>query len=386
MFSMLIIVIYLAFISLGLPDSLLGSAWPVMHGELSVPLSYAGITTMIISGGTIISSLLSDKVICRFGTGVVTAVSVGMTAIALFGFSCSSSFVILCIWAIPYGLGAGAVDAALNNYVALHYTSRHMSWLHAFWGVGVSVSPYIMSECLAKQYGWEKGYQCVGFLQIVLVCVLVSSLSMWKRENTDANGKKAMSLSLRQAVNLKGAKNVLVAFFAFCALEHTAGLWASSYMVEYRGVSVEVAASVTALFYLGETVGRFLNGFIADRFGDRKMIQIGIVIMILGTAMVALPLETNLFVLCGLVVIGFGAAPVYPCIIHSTPDNFGRENSQALVGIQMASAYTGSTLMPPFFGLIAQYVSIGWYPFFLGGHAVLMLYMTERLNRLKVTR
>lgn len=381
MVSLLLAIIYLAFISLGLPDSLLGSAWPVMRGALEVPLSFAGLLSMIIAGGTILSSLLADRVIRRFGTGAVTAVSVGLTAIALFGFSASGSFLQLCLWAIPYGLGAGAVDAALNNYVALHFSSRHMSWLHAFWGVGVTISPNIMSHCLSKQYGWEMGYRSVALLQVVLVAILFFSLPLWKREATAGEEDKPQVLSLRQAFAIKGVPFVLLAFFGFCALETTAGLWASSYLVGARGVTVETAARFTALFYLGETVGRFLNGFVADRFGDRTMIRVGSIGMLIGIGMIVIPLPTNLVALCGLVVVGLGAAPVYPCIIHSTPVNFGKKNSQSLVGIQMASAYCGSTFMPPLFGLIAQYISISLYPFFLAVCALLMLVMTERLNR-----
>lgn len=385
MFSLLLAIIYLAFISLGLPDSLLGSAWPVIQNDFSIPLSFAGIITMIISFGTIISSLLSDRVIRRFGTGLVSAVSVGLTAVALFGFSISGSFWVLCLFAIPYGLGAGAVDAALNNYVAIHYSSRHMSWLHAFWGIGVTISPNIMSFCLSKQLGWEMGYRSVAILQIVFVAILFFSLPLWKKkskENATTHEEITHNvLTLPKAFKLKGAPFVFVAFFGFCALESTAGLWASSYLVGFRQVDVGTAAQFTALFYLGETIGRFLNGFIADKFGDRKMIRVGIIGVIIGIVMVMLPFETNTLALFGLVVIGLGAAPVYPCIIHSTPANFGKSNSQSLVGIQMASAYVGSTLMPPLFGLIAENIGIILYPFYLGIFAVLMLFMTEMLNK-----
>ncbi len=379
MASLLLAIIYLAFISLGLPDSLLGSAWPVMQGELGVPLSYAGIISMIISCGTIVSSLLSSKVIHKFGVGLVTAVSVGMTACALFGFSLSGQFFQLCLWAIPYGLGAGAVDAALNNYVAVHYSSRHMSWLHGFWGVGVTISPYIMSSCLSHQMGWQAGYRTVSILQVVLTAVLFFSLPLWKRDSAQEDGEDFRDVPLSQAIRIPGAPQVLLAFLGFCALETTTGLWASSYLVGARGVTPETAAQFTALFYMGETVGRFLNGFVSDKLGDRRMIRIGILIMLAGIGMVLLPVEA--VALAGLVTIGLGAAPVYPCIIHSTPANFGKENSQALVGIQMASAYCGSTFMPPLFGLIAQYIHVGLYPFYLLIFAVLMLVMTEWLNR-----
>lgn len=383
MFSLLLAIIYLAFVSLGLPDSLLGSGWPVIHGELGVPLSYAGILTMIICGGTIISSLFTNRVIARFGTGKVTAFSTLLTAIALFGFSFSTSFPMLCLWGIPYGLGGGAIDASLNNYVALHFSSRHMSWLHASWGVGVTISPSIMSYCLSQQHGWEWGYRTVGVLQMTLVAILFCSLPLWGKPAVDNPQEEVQPkvLSIPQALRLKGAPELLLAFFGFCALEATAGLWASSYLTEFKGIDVETAASFAGLFYLGETIGRFLNGFVADRFGDRTMIRTGIIGMLVGVGMMLLPLPTDVVALVGLVVIGFGAAPVYPCVIHSTPVNFGKENSQSLIGIQMASAYVGSTFMPPLFGIIAQFVNIGLYPLYLGCFAVLMLVMTEAMNR-----
>ena len=384
MVSLLLAIIYISFISLGLPDSLLGSAWPIMQESLGVPLSYAGVITMIIAGGTIVSSLFADRVIRQLGTGLVTAISVALTAAGLMGFSLAGEFWVLCLLAIPYGLGAGAIDAALNNYVALHYSSRHMSWLHAFWGVGITISPYIMSFCLTRDLGWEMGYRSVSVIQLLLTAFLFATLPLWKQAEHRNAGKAEVIpnvLTIPQALKLKGAPCVLIAFLGYCALESTAGLWASSYMVGFRGVNAETAARFAALFYLGITAGRICNGFIADRFGDRTMIRTGTLIMITGIILVALPLQTNLPSLVGLVVIGLGAAPVYPCIIHSTPVNFGKENSQSLVGIQMASAYVGSTFMPPLFGLLAQHIHMGLYPLYLGLFAVLVLIMTEKLNR-----
>lgn len=383
MYSIILAIIYAAFISMGLPDSLLGAAWPVMQGGLGVPLSYAGIITMTINLGTIISSLLSDRVIRRFGAGRVTAVCTAMTAAALFGFSVSDRFWLLVLCAVPYGLGGGSIDAALNNYVALHYSSRHMSWLHACWGVGVTISPYIMGAALSAQKGWQAGYHTVGWIQAGLTAVLFATLPLWKRVQWPAGDEevKPKLLSIREAMKIPGVPFVMVAFFAFCALEHCAGLWASTYLVEYRGVDVETAARFAALFYSGLTVGRFLNGFTADRVGDKKMIRIGIAITTVGIIMIALPLQNNIPALIGLVITGLGNAPVYPCIIHSTPIDFGRENSQSLVGMQMASAYVGSTFMPPVFGLIAQHISVGLYPAALLFFTVLTLVMTQLLTR-----
>lgn len=381
MVSLLLAIIYIAFISLGLPDSLLGSAWPILHAELSVPLSYAGIVTMIISGGTILSSLLSDGLTRRFGTGKVTAVSVAMTAAALFGFSVSGEFWMLCLWAIPYGLGAGAIDAALNNYVAIHYAARHMSWLHAMWGVGVTVSPYIMSASLVGGYGWQSGYRTVSILQIVLALFLFLSLPLWKK----GQGTEKAAESKPRAKNvfrIRGVIPVLICFFGYCALESTAGLWASSYLVLAHGIPETTAARFAALFYMGITLGRFLSGFVADKFGDRTLIRIGLLIISVGILAVALPLGVEMLVLGGLVTVGFGCAPIYPAVIHSTPHNFGEENSQRIVGVQMAAAYIGSTLMPPLFGTLTEWLPIGIYPLYLAAFALLMIVMSERLNRL----
>ena len=366
----------------GLPDSLLGSAWPVMYHELDVPMSYAGIVTMIIAGGTIVSSLMSDRVTRRFGTYFVTSVSVLMTAVALFGFSITKSFILLCIFAIPYGLGAGAVDAALNNYVALYYNSRHMNHLHCFWGVGATISPYIMGFCLTRGFGYSKGYLTVSVIQIVIASFLFTSFPLWRKNGQAMKDKAANGrhITIKEAVGIKGVKLILVGFFSYIALESTAGLWASSYLVECRNVNAETAATFASMFFLGITIGRFISGFVSNRVGDRLMIRSGIIVCMFGVLMIALPFSSVLS-LVGLVVAGLGCAPIYPAIIHSTPSNFGKENSQAIIGIQMASAYVGSTFMPPLFGLIADYVNIGFYPFYLAVFAVLMLLMTEKLNK-----
>lgn len=380
MFSLLLAIIYAAFISLGLPDSLLGSAWPVMRLELGASLSFAGVVSMIIAGGTILSSLFSDKLIRRLGVGLITAVSVGMTAGALLGFSFVRAPWQLCLWAVPYGLGAGCVDAALNHYVALHYSSRHMSWLHCFWGVGASISPYIMSFNLARGGNWPGGYVTVSVLQLGLTLILFLALPLWKKKEAEEPSETA-AIGIRGALRIKGVPFILIAFFCYCALETTTGLWAASYMAEYRQVDKEVAAQFASLFYLGITFGRFLNGFVADKVGDRRMIRIGSSVVLLGAALMLLP--GSWLAPAGLVVIGFGCAPIYPSIIHATPDNFGKENAQSIVSVQIASAYTGSTLVPPLFGLLANHVSLGLFPLFILIFAVVMLFSAERLNHLK---
>ena len=381
MLSLLLAIIYIAFISLGLPDSLLGSAWPTLHAELGVPLSFAGVITMIISGGTIVSSLLSDKLTRKFGTGVVTAASVLLTAVALFGFSISSEVWMLCLWAIPYGLGAGAIDAALNNYVAIHYAARHMSWLHCMWGVGTTISPYIMSAALSGGHGWQSGYRAVSVIQFVLTAFLFFSLPLWKKQQTAETSDAKEKPRAKNVLAIRGVVAVLICFFGYCALESTAGLWASSYLVLARGIDETTAARFASLFYIGITLGRFLCGFVADRFGDRTLIRVGLAVILVGILCVGLPLGSSALALAGLIVIGLGCAPIYPSIIHSTPHNFGEENSQAIVGIQMASAYVGSTFMPPLFGALTEVLPIGIYPLYLAVFAILMIAMSERLNR-----
>ena len=385
MVHLLLAVIYLAFISLGLPDSLLGSAWPSMHLEFGVPVSYAGVISMIIALGTVVSSLQSDRLTRKLGAGMVTALSVLLTALALLGFSLSRSFFALCLLAIPYGLGAGSVDAALNNYVALNYASRHMSWLHCMWGVGTSVGPYVMEYALTGGQGWNAGYRYIAILQFALTLVIFVSLPLWKKRaaqtrTEDAAADVGRALPLREIVRIPGAKDVMVAFFCYCAVEATTMLWASSYLALGRGVSAEAAAGYASLFFIGITVGRALNGFLTMRFSDAQMIRAGQALVALGALLLLLPLGTGA-ALAGLVVIGLGCAPIYPCIIHSTPERFGADRSQALIGVQMASAYVGNCLMPPLFGLIANHISIGLFPIFLLVALAIMVLMHERLVR-----
>ena len=288
MYTLLLLLIYMAFISLGLPDSLLGSAWPIMHEAFSVPLSYAGLVTMIISAGTICSSLMSERLTKKFGTQIVTVCSVLLTAAALFGFSTSSAFYMLCLWAIPYGLGAGAIDVALNNYVALHYSSKHMSWLHCFWGVGTIISPYIMSYALTTS-SWQNGYRMVSFLQMGITMILFVTLPVWKVNKTaEQQEEQHEVIGIRGAVKIKGVPQLLLGFFSYCALESTLILWSSSYLVGAKGISAERAAAYAALFCSGITLGRFLAGFVTEKLGDHKMIRLGTTILLAGCAAVLL--------------------------------------------------------------------------------------------------
>lgn len=382
MVQLLLPFIYLAFISLGLPDSLLGSAWPSIYPSFGVPVSYMGAISMIISCGTIISSLQSDRLTRALGTGKVTAISTALTAIALFGFSASHSFWMLCFWAIPYGLGAGSIDAALNNYVALHYRSHHMSWLHCMWGIGTVISPMLMSTALSAGHGWNGGYRMVACIQIVITALLFLSLPLWKKRTSseDSTEADATPLSLRQVFQITGAKEVMFCFFCYCALETTAGNWASSYLTLTKGISAETAAAFAGLFYTGITVGRALCGFITFKLNDTQMIRLGQAV--LGVGVVALLLPGPEFLsLAGLVLVGLGCAPIYPSIIHSTPDHFGADKSQAVIGIQMASAYVGNLVMPPLFGLIANNITPALFPVYLLILLVVMVLMHEQLTR-----
>lgn len=411
MFSCLLLIIYLSFISLGLPDALLGSAWPIMHEELRVPISYSGGIYMLISCCTILSSLKSESLNLHFGTGKITAFSVLLTALALFGFSQSHSFYMLILFAIPYGLGAGSVDAALNHYVALHYSSRHMNWLHCMWGIGASLGPYIMGYVLQRGESWSRGYLLIAMLQAALTFILFLSLGLWKGKDAEkrkrksfwesdkesskkafrkssADGKKL--LSFREIFALPGAKECIAAFFFYCAIEQTIGLWSGSFMVYSLQIDAKLAASLVALFYFGITFGRFLAGIFSAKWTDEEMILGGISILFGGILLLFLAAYFSerrvfgsefrqLIIILSLLFMGLGCAPIYPAIIHSTPRNFGAENTSALIGKQMAAAYIGSLSLPPLFGVLAKGFGTGIFPFYAVCLAFCMVYMYKRL-------
>ena len=405
MASLLLAVIYVAFISLGLPDSLLGSAWPTMSQDLNVPVAWAGGISAVISMFTIVSALLSDRMTLKFGAGKVTAVSVALTAAALAGFSVTSNYWVLLAIAIPYGLDADPVDGALNNYLAIHYESRHMSWLHCMWGVGASVGPYIMGYALSQGQGWPWGYRYIAILQVMLTVILVLSLPLWKKRgaiavgestddtaSSDGNAERfgtaeGVSVAERKPLGvagvlaIRGAKEILVMFFCYSALESTAMLWASSYMALGKGIDKTTAAMWGSLFCIGITVGRLASGFLTMKLNDPAMIRLGQALVLTGIVIMLLPLPHNIGTIAGLMVIGLGCAPIYPCVIHSTPAYFGEDKSQAIVGMQMACAYVGSMCMPPLFGLIAQHVSVNLFPFYLVVFLALMVAMHETLRR-----
>ncbi len=386
MFSILVMLIYLSFISLGLPDAVLGSAWPMISVNFGIPVSYMGIIAVIISFGTIISSLQSDRLIKKLGVRRITILSISLTAIALLGFSFSSAFGMLCLWAIPYGLGAGSVDSALNNYVAVNFESKHMSWLHCMWGIGATTGPFIMGMVLAQGNEWNDGYFILFIIQIILIGILTVHKKAWNTKGAiveSHNNTSVKALSFKEIISIDGVPQIMITFFCFCALEQTAGFWASSYLTLSRGVPMGLAVSFAGLFYLGITIGRGVNGFIVMKYSNTKMIQVGAGIMIVGIAVLLLPFG-EITALLGLIIVGLGSAPVFPCIIHSTPGNFGVENAQAITGVLMASAYTGTLVMPALFGVLADHISINLYPLFLGVLLFIMIVMYESmLKKLK---
>ena len=380
MTQLLLAVIYATFISLGLPDALLGSAWPTMYQQFGVPLSYAGAVSTITCAGTIVSSLQSDRLVKRLGSGRMTAYSVMLTALGLFGFSISSSFWQLCLWAVPYGLGAGGVDAALNHYVALHYASRHMSWLHCMWGIGASTGPYIMGWALTRGQMWNMGYRYIAIFQVMMTLFLFLSLPLWKQQKQicqKADGQ-AEPLSFRTVMSIGGAREIMLTFFCYCALEQTTGLWAASYLVLKGSLTAGEAAVSAGLFYLGMTIGRAVSGFLTFKLNDAHMIRLGVCVIVLGVLAMLLPLGA-VSARGGLFLVGLGCAPIYPSIIHSIPSLFGAEKSQAIIGIQMASAYVGFCVMPPLFGLIANHISTALLPVFLFTILLAMGGMHEKL-------
>lgn len=377
--GVVLIVIYLAFISLGLPDSLLGPAWPTMYIDLTVPIHFAGIISMIVAGGTVVSSLFSARLIASLGVPSVTTYSVLMTALALLGFSFSQHFIFLCLLAIPLGLGAGCVDTALNNYVALHYKAKHMNWLHCFWGVGAAVGPIIMARQLALNQSWSDGYLTVGLIQLGLVLVLLLSIPLWaKASETRSDSQDETKTAFKVLLRIPGLKQALLVFFCYCSVEATFGLWGASYLVFVRQLEPDNAARLVSVYYIGITLGRFVSGFITERLTNQQLVYVGQAIIALGLLILVLPFDATL--LPGFLLIGLGCAPIFPSLLHETPRNFGEKYAQAIMGMQMASAYIGITLMPLLFGKLASYLN---YSFLLGYIALvlaLQIVMTYNLN------
>ncbi|HIY03036.1 MAG TPA: MFS transporter [Candidatus Blautia faecipullorum] len=362
--SLLLAVIYLAFVSLGLPDSLLGSAWPVMQTAMEVPSSYAGYVSMTIAFMTIISSLMSPRLMQKFATKWIVVVSISLTVMGLIGFSCSSQYWMLILFALPYGLGAGSVDAALNHYVANHYSSRVMNFLHCFYGLGAVISPNIMA--LALRYAhWNEGYRWTAYVQIGILAVCILSLPLWTKES-QSEEDAGKSAGIMDALRVPGVVLTLIAFFAYCAGEATCFLWTSSYFAGTKeGLSQEMIASFGSLIFGGLMLGRLIAGFISNRVGDRKLIRVGLIVETFGILLVLVPGSQYYTAVIGFLMIGTGMGPIYPSIQHMAPANFGKKYSAPVIGLQMASAYIGSTFMPTVFGFIQQNVGIGIMPIYL---------------------
>ncbi len=391
MTAFILVIIYISFICLGLPDSLLGVSWPIIRTEFDVSLSAVGPVFMTIAGGTIVSSFFSGHVLKRFGTAKVAAISTAMTAAGILGFYFAPSVQWFYLMAIPLGLGAGSVDAGLNDYVATHYKSHHMSWLHCFWGIGATVGPMIMSQFI-KGSTWRQGYLTVALIQASFAAFLFVTLPAWKKaeslratakeEPTAADSAPAAENSKgSRLLAIKGVKPVLITLLFYCGAEATLGLWGSSYLVQIKNLTPSIAASWVAMYYGGITVGRFFNGFLTLKLSNKALIRLGLLILLGGVLLLLLPLP-EVFTMFGMMCIGLGCAPIFPCILHETPARFGAERSRSLMGIQMAVAYTGSTFLPPIFGYVAGAASIALYPFAILAYTLIMLLCAERTNRI----
>lgn len=391
MATFFLIMIYLSFISLGLPDSLLGAAWPVMQEEYGAAFGMAGVISIVIASGTIVSSLMSGALLKRLGTGQITLISCLMTAAALLGFSFAPSIIWLMVLALPLGLGAGSVDAALNHYVATHYQAHHMSWLHCFWGVGATLGPIIMSGFMRDHDLWRNGYLTISLIQFALVVLLAITLPLWKRmENIQRHAVKESQVQpsrgqREQPLRTKGVKLTLLTFLFYCGAEASVGLWGSSFLVNAKELPAAVAAVWVAMYYGGITVGRFITGFVTFKVSNRVLIRSGLLISLAGAALLMLPLPTFCS-LIGFLLLGLGFAPIYPCMLHDTPERFGKEQTQKLMGYQMAVAYTGATLLPPMLGWLAAQTTVSILPFFTAFYIVFMLYGSERVNRIMKQR
>ncbi|MFV0466183.1 MAG: MFS transporter [Lachnospiraceae bacterium] len=389
MTAFFIFIIYLAFISLGLPDSLLGTSWPLMRQDLGLQLGAAGIIAFMTSMGTIISSLMSGRLVQRFGTGKIVFVSCLMTAAALLGFSRANSFEWLILCGIPLGLGGGAVDAVLNHYVAEYYEAHHMSWLHACWGIGATVGPLIMSYFIASQQSWRMGYATVSKIQFVLVVVLLCALPFWKkvaekRRHSQSEGEMIQNetgpSAEKSILHIPGVPSTLLTFMFYCGGEIMVGLWGASYLVTVRGIASEQAAGWISLYYLGITLGRIASGFITVRIDNRHLILYGQIFAVAGVLLILIPFSTVLIPI-GLVMIGVGFAPVFPGLIYLTPRRFGSSNSARLIGYQMATAYAGNTFLPLIFGAAATFLGIGLFPFILLIFILTMIAASENIVR-----
>ena len=373
MATLLLIIIYIAFIGLGVPDSLIGSAWPAIHTELGIPVEMVSILTFLISGCTVLSSMFSTRILNKLGTAKVTAFSTTMTALSLLGFSLVPSFLFMIPLAIVLGLGAGAIDSGLNNYVAIHCKASHMNFLHCFYGVGVSLSPYIMSQAFSN-VGWRGGYRYAFYVQLAIALILIFSIPLWKKSSSteEADEESGKTLSIAEMIKKSEVRKVWVIMLMTNAIEYACGVWGSTYLVEEKGFEIEHGALALTIYYVGMSIGRFASGLLANKIKTWKRIFIGCVILAPAIVIMLLPLD-NIFAVIGLFLIGLGNGSIYPNMIHLTPHNFGKEVSQSIMGSQIAFAYIGVMLAPPIVSFISGVFGIKVYPVLLALLYVVMV-------------
>lgn len=385
MATILLIVIYIAFMGMGVPDSLFGAAWPAIYKELGIPVGWASYITVIIAIGTVISSLNAAKVVYRFGTAKVTLISTAMTAVSILGFSFSHHFIWLCLFSIPIGFGAGAVDAALNNYVALHYKASHMNFMQCFYGIGVSVSPFLMSLALSKASDWNQGYRMAFWLQAGITMVVLLSLPLWKKvkrddkDGTESNTENQKPLPIKELVKDKNIRMACVMCFATCGLEFICAGWGSTFLVEAKHVTVDMGARLIIFYYVGVTVGRFLAGLIADKIKSWNVIKIAEVITLAGILLLFVPGKI-VYSVIGLFLLGFNAI-LAPNILYLAPESFGAEISQSVTGIEMAAMYVGVLGLPALFGLLTKVLPITAYPVYIAFTFTILVISTCFLRR-----
>lgn len=378
--TILLIVIYIAFIGLGIPDSLFGTAWPAIYMELGLPFSFGSVVTVLISAGTVLSSLLSPLLIRRFSTGRLTAFSTALTAASLIGFSFSDSLIFFCLLALPLGIGAGAVDTALNNYISLHYSASHMSFLHCFYGIGVSLSPYLMSLIISSPSGWRGGYQAAFMIQIFITLLLFAALPLWKKADSvhpHPSEENVDSLSLRRILNIPGVISICCVFITSCGIEYTCGSWGSTFLVEYRNLPFDTAARIIMFYYIGMTLGRFISGLLSCVLHSWQIIRIGQCLLGISILFLIIP-APPFFAAVGLFLIGLGNGPLFPNLNYLTPQNFGADVSPSVMGIQMAASYIGIMLVPALFGFLGQALSPGIFPFYLLLFYIGMIVFTKK--------
>jgi fucose permease len=392
MITLLLIIIYLAFISLGLPDSILGTTWPVMRGEMGLPLDAAGFVSIVITVGSVISGLLSGKINKFLGTGKVVFFSCFMTGAALLSISFIPKFYWLVILAVPLGFGAGSVDASLNNYVALHFKAHHMNWLHSFWGLGATIGPIIVSGFLSAEGGWRTSYRVISFIQLTLAIILFITLPLWKKVNhskkeqfnTD-NTLKSRNQNKKHVLMINGVIYAMGVFLFYCGVEMSVGLWGSSYLIQIKLLKPETAAFFVALYYLGITMGRVISGFFSFKLTNKQLIKIGVIISILAMLLMFIPLGKG-FIIIPMVLLGLGLSPIFPAMVHETPVHFGEQNSQTIIGYQMSAAYFGSSIIPPAVGFILNHTSLRLFPFcILFSMLVVIICYIKLKNNIKIT-